>query len=454
MAEKLKEKYGLSAALSMVVGIIIGVGIYFRTGDLAVITQGHVKIGLIAWIVGGLLTLFSALTIAELSVSVTETGGDISYAEASVGRLYAFVLGWGVVLFCNPSVVAIFAWVAAQYTCLLFGLNMAVWHLPVALVFMTTAFLMATFKPDLNGRMQVILTVIKLLPLFLIAVFGIFYNNPDAGLMQPVAAPLDNPLIIVFLSALLPIAFAYDSWIMVTTISGEIKNAKRNIPLALTVGISAVIFIYAFVYLGFINVLPAAELAVPNAVPFGIAETLFGGVGGKIVVVGIIISALGALNGFFLGYLRKPYSLGIKRLFPFAGRFSEVNEKTNTPIFSSVFSYILSVVFIFANYFGHDVSSVSVLLLALGYLPMYVSIIKRRKRGLAPKNGYRVPLFPVIPLIAILGWIGVAVGVFFIDRATTMSTLIGLAIYCTGLPVYFLLKKRGSLTPPGVRKWD
>lgn len=445
MQEQIGKKYGLMTMMSLVVGIVVGIGIFFRTGELMQITEGNTIIGLLVWVFGGIYAIVCGLTIAELSGTVTTSGGDISYAEATLGKPFAFLIGWGAVILGGPSMIAIFAWVGSLFSMFLFGLDPAVYQLPVALFYISAIFIINLITPKFAGRLQGILTIIKLIPLVLIAIFGLFKGSPETGLIQQVAHSPEFKPFQAFLAGLIPVVFTYDGWIVAAVVSGETKDPGRNVPKAIIGGLSFVMILYILVYISFITIFPSTMLSEGGVIPFGVAQELFGPVGGNIIMAGIVISALGALNGFLMGTMRKPYSLAIRGLFPYSEKFSKINERYDIPVASCVLIFGMSILFILFNAFlgeNGDFSAIGSTTTLMFYTLIYGGAIVLRKRGSLEASSYKTPAFPLIPILAIGMTLFLAVGIFLINEGTTRNTLISIALFLIGLPLYYFEKKR------------
>jgi APA family basic amino acid/polyamine antiporter len=444
MKEVLTKKYGIVTTGAMVVGIMIGIGVYFRTGSLITITQGNTILGLYAWVFGAVITALAGLCFAELSSNFTASGGDITYMQNTAGDIPAFMLGWGGTILGRPALAAIFAWVGAGFLTGALSLDSKIFQLPIALAFVIITFLLNMFKPKGSGKYQVVMTIIKIVPLALLILFGLFRSGGQISqISKPVVLTAGSNPILIFFAALIPVVFTFDGYINAAIVSQEIENPQKNLPKALLGGIAFVAVIYILLYLSFVNVFPADKLA--KAVPFGIAQQLFGGVGGQLIMIGITISALGALNGISLASIRAPYSLGVRKMIVFSEKFEKVDEKTNSPLISGFTMLCLTIGYVLCNYFlgdNGDFSGIISVMNFIFYIIIYAGLIKLRYQGKLRKDGFRTPLFPLIPILAILTSLTLAIGLFFINPDTTRNTLISLGVYFIGIPLYFVEKSR------------
>lgn len=438
---QLKPKYNLFTAICLVVGVVIGIGIYFRTGSLMMLTKGNVHIALWGWIAGAVLAILGALCMAELGGTVKDSGGDIAYAKAAIGDWFATILGLGSVILTYPALNGILSWVASGFILDLAGSSKDYQYL-IAFVIYTSLFVSSLLKPSIINATQGVLSIIKLLPLFAIAIAVFFLPESNYGYTQVAPAGTEGLVnaMPLFIAALIPIVFTFDGWIMVTTVQNEIKNAERNLPIALIAGILFVTVVYISIYTAFINVLPAIDLASDGVIPFGVAKILFGESASKIVMVGIIISAIGGLNGYSFMTTRRIYALANLGLFPFANFFKKVDVKLDTPINSAILMYIISNIYLLTNAMGQDFSSYGIVLQLFMFIFIYAGLIKMKYAGKLNKGGYHTPFFPLVPVLAIICWTALAFGIFFTDKETTRYMIIALAIYSLALPVYFLMR--------------
>lgn len=446
MKENIGKKYNLFQTISLAFGIVIGVGIYFKTGEIATLTQNNPLIGLLAWIVGGLITILSGLAYAEFAGSTSETGGSVTYLRETSGDVPAFMLGWGKFILGDSALIVVLGWVSSSFIMSIFGLTGNAIQVILTFILIVGLFMMNLIKPQWGGKGQGIMSVIKMIPLIAIILFGLFAS--DGHLVSEMTKPLTitdgKNVFSVFLATLIPIVFSFSGWDFAAAVSGEVENAKKNVPRAIIISLSLVTAVYILVYLAFVNILPAEELA--TGVPFGVAEALFGSRGGIVVMICIVISALGALNGVIIGCIRSAYSLSIKGLFVKSDYFATINEKYDTPFRSGIAMLMMTMVhltlFAFLGDKG-DFSGICVVVNLVMNCLIYVGLIRLRKSGKLVSEGYKTPAFPLIPVLATITTLILCVGLFVIDASTTRNVIIAILFYASGLPVYkYACKKR------------
>lgn len=350
--EQLQKKYGLATAVAMVVGVVIGSGVFFKADDILKLTNGNLIYALLAWGIGAFSMIFGALTFAEFAQRIEKANGLVDYSEEAYGARFGYLVGWFKCLIYFSPLSAILAWVSSLYTMILFKSNNPVnsketWIL--AVVYLVLICLINWTAPIIAGKLQVATTVIKLIPLFVVAVVG-----SVSGLMNGVtmtnfmeAAQSIGSNTGTLASAVVATAFAYEGWIIAITINNEIKDSKKNLPKALAIGTFIVFIVYITYFLGVAGVLPTATIVAEgdNAVRMATGQ-LFGNTGSVILTAFVVVSCLGTLNGLVLANMRIPYSLAVRNQGPMPEVLSKINDKTKTPLNSAIFSGVLTVIYL------------------------------------------------------------------------------------------------------------
>ena len=432
MAEK---KYGLFTAIAMIVGIVIGSGIFFKSDNILVATGGSISLGILVFCIAAISIIFGSLTIAELASRNTHAGGIITYAECSSKSL-ACVFGWFHTFLYYPTLVAVVSWVTGIYSCILFGIEGT---LETQILIGTGAvillFVLNVLSAKLGGYFQNASTIIKLIPLILIAILGMVFGNPST--ISP--SDITNMQSAGWITAIAPIAFAFDGWIVSTTLSHEIKNAKRNLPLAL---ICAPLFILALYILYFAGISmyigPDKVMSLKDAHVDLAANNLFGPWGAKAILVFVIISVLGTVNGLVMGLIRLPYSLALRDMFPNAKKIAAVNEKLDIPVVSAVVGFCLSMVWIVIHYitqkFGFlpnsDISEISITINYVLYIFLYIHVFKMGIQG-EVKGFWRSKVNPIMAIIGslIILWGGVQNPLFLYYAGACMLLIIAALMF-------------------------
>ena len=173
MENTLNKRYGLITAITMVVGIVIGSGVFFKAEKILNCTGGDLKIGILAWIIGGLIMVVCAYTFSIMATKYEKVNGVVDYAEAMLGERYGYYLGWFMTVIYFPAMTSVLAWVSSRYLCVLLGWDITSGScMVIAGFFLVASFAMNTLSPVLAGKFQVSTTVIKMIPLLLMAVIG------------------------------------------------------------------------------------------------------------------------------------------------------------------------------------------------------------------------------------------------------------------------------------------
>jgi APA family basic amino acid/polyamine antiporter len=413
----LSKKYGLPTAIAMVVGVVIGSGVFFKADDVLALTDGNVLLALIAWGLGAFAMIFGAMCFAEFAGRIERSNGIVDYTEIAYGKRVGYLTGWfNCVIYFSP-LSAILAWVSSLYTMILMGSDnpsnsLATWIL--AVVYMVLIYMMNYMAPIIAGKFQVTTTVIKLIPLALIAVLGVIGGITNGIFVENMRLGVTgiNKSGGTLASAVVATAFAYEGWIVAVTVNSEIKDSKKNLPKALVVGTFIVFFIYILYFLGITSSLPAEQiLAQGDQAVSTVASNLFGNVGGSILIAFVVVSCLGTLNGLALSNSRIPYSLAIRGQGPAPGFFSKVDEKTNMPRHSAIAAFVLSIIYLilwyaslnnlFGRYIGLD--EIPIVMVYGIYIILYIWYMRNFK-DLNFFNRY------VKPICAILGALVIVVG--------------------------------------------
>ncbi len=440
MSKELKKTLGLSAALSTVVGMVIGGGVFFKPQAIYSATGGAPGLGMLAWVIAGFITIAAGLTAAEISAAIPKTGGMMVYIKEIYGDKLGFLTGWMQTVLFFPGTAAALAVIFAQQVAVLFGQsdqNMTV-VLPIAIIVILFLAVLNTVGSKLGGTIQTIATICKLIPLVIIMIFGFILGGGDNSITTPLVAPgisVGTALGQVLIAAL----FAYDGWINVGAIAGEMKNPGKDLPKAIVGGLSMVMAVYLVINLAYLWVAPASELAQASAPAAVVATKIFGPMGGKFITVGILISVFGGLNGYLLTGPRIPYTLACEGKLPASKMLAKLN-KGGVPSNSTFLIAILACLYALTGQFNL-LTDLTVFIIWVFYVLTFIGVFKLRKDQPNLERPYRVPLYPVIPLIAIVGGLFVIVNQLL--NATGIAVA-GLVVTAIGLPVYSAMSKKNN----------
>lgn len=438
MENGLKKKYGLLTAITMVVGIVIGSGVFFKAEIINDATGGNLPIGILAWIIGGLVMLACIYMFSILARKYEKINGIVDYAETIVGEKYAYYLGWFLSIIYYPTLTSVLSWLSARYTLQLFGLNDPTTGtcMTLACVYLCLSFALNTLSPVITGKFQVSTTAIKLIPLSIVAVVGTIAGLSTGMTVENFTSVVyEIPINTSLLRATVATAFAYEGWIIATSINAELKDSKRNLPIALISGGIIIVAVYIFYYIGLAGTVTTAEL-MDKGVKFALSS-VFGNVTGTILSAFIAVSCLGTLNGLMIGCSRGFYSLAARNEGPRPDIFRQVDPVTNMPINAAVLGLIASIAWLFYFYestlsptkllgvFSFDSSELPIVTIYAMYLPIFIKYLFSRQEKSFIKG-------IVAPLIAIIAS-------FFMIFA---------AVYSHGIVPYFTAKAEGTFSCP------
>ena len=434
--KQLQKNLGIAAALSTVVGMVIGGGVFFKPQAVYTLTGGAPGLGILAWIIAGIMTITAGLTAAEVSAAIPKTGGMMVYIEEIYGKKLGFLTGWMQTVLFFPATAAAIAVMFGQQAALLLNNSSLVMPMTIGVILLIG--ILNTFGSKTSGAIQTVSTVCKLIPLGLIIVFGFIKGSGDNPIMNPLVAEGIRPMGIIG-QLLVAILFAYDGWINVGALAGEMKNPGKDLPKAIIGGLSIVMAINVVINLAYLWVLPASELAQYASPASIVAEKIFGPVGGKLINVGILVSVFGCLNGYLLTGPRIPYTLANQKLLP--ATFGKLN-KNGVPANATLFMVVLSVIYALSGQFNL-LSDLSMFAIWAFYTLTFIGVIKLRKTQPDLERPYKVPFYPVIPIISICSGLFVVIDQLFLaGMKSSMISLGGVIVTLIGLPVYAIMTKK------------
>lgn len=431
---ELRRSLGFGSAISIVIGTIIGSGIFFKQASI-LDSAGSSTMAIAAWVFGGVITLTAGLTIAEIGAQMPYTGGLYVYVENLYGRICGFLAGWMQVIVYGPAIIASVAGFMSIMITNLFGID-AKWRIPVALITIIAIGLMNFLENNVAAAFSVITTIGKMIPIAAIIIFGLFWGHQDA-LGQTVSEV--NRSAGGFGVAVLATLFGYDGWILIANLGGEMKNPQKLLPKAIILGISSVLVIYTLITIGIFRFIPANMIhSLGENTTSYLATKAFGDIGGKLLSIGIIISMMGTLNGKIITFPRIVYAMARRVDLPFSRLLSYVTPKGKAPIIATVFIIILATIMML--FFDPDhLSDLCVFTIYCFYSMTFFGIFILRKKN--KKRPFSTPLYPLVPIIAIGGGVFVLISELFNDPA---GVLLFVGIVVIGLPVLYVVKRMDS----------
>jgi APA family basic amino acid/polyamine antiporter len=444
----LKRHLGLGAVAAIVVGNMLGSGVFFTPGELAAVADHAWQVHFI-WALSGLITLCGALTLAELCAWVPEAGASYHVITRGFGPFWGFLLVWLELWVSGPGAIASIAIALGEFLHRGTGSFGPVAWGAAAIVFFALVNLAGV---QWGGRTQIVLTTAKVAGVAGQVIGGLLLAapaNPPAPLV-PALAGGEGLLGFVRFTGLgiAAVLFTYDGWIDVSHVAGEVRRPARDFPLGLGVGVAALTLLYLAVNAAYLRVVPLETMReAPTAVASTVATSAFGPRGGPLLSVLMTISIFGALGGLVMTLPRLYYTLAAtyaddsrglpRRFFSLLGT---VSAGAAVPTGAIAFTAIASLAALaFFGSFSRLVNFFVVPLQAANIL-MVAAIFRLRREGGQPA-GYRTPGYPVTPLVYIVVMAGFLISAIVYRP---FDTLVGVALAATGAPVYRYLGRRGS----------
>jgi APA family basic amino acid/polyamine antiporter len=438
MEEKLNRKYGLITAICMVVGTVIGSGVFFKAQNVLVATGGNMPLGILAWVITGFIMIICSAQFAVMATKYEKVSGVVDYAEATCGKKYGYYLAWFMVNLYYPGMTSVLSWVSARYLGVLFG-----WHLASAEVMVVAGFILIcsftinALSPKLAGKFQVSATFIKLVPIVLMAVVGtivgLFNGTLTHNFTNVVSEAVGGTSGGLF-AAIVATVFAYEGWIVATSINAELKDPKKNLPIALVIGAFIVVIAYVLYYVGVAGGADNKVLMEEGATTA--FSNIFGTVGGAFLNICIVVSCLGTLNGLMLAVTRGMYAIAVRNEGPNPNMFGQIDKATNMTTNSSVWGLFITGIWLLYFYganltegwfgvFNFDSSELPIVTVYALYIPMFISWIKNQKELGTFKRF-------VLPIAAIVA----------------CAFMIFAAVYAHGITPYLTAKQDGKFAFP------
>jgi APA family basic amino acid/polyamine antiporter len=430
-----KKELSLFDSTCIIVGIIIGAGIYQMAPDIAKGAGSWWGV-LLLWIAGGLLSLCGALCYAELATAYPKEGGDYVYLSKAYGRWAGYLFGWAQLTVVRPGDIAVMAFAFATYARTIF--DPLAGHPAVSQrLFAAVATIILTIINILGVKegkwTQNLLTVVKALGL--LAIVGVAVFSPQGQTSTATFDALPLSLVMVF------VLFTYGGWNEMAYVAAEVKDSRRNIVRALVLGTGSVIFLYILINGAFLYTLGYNGLATSGAVANDAISTVFPKIGGKLISALVCISALGAVNGLIFTGARISYAMGTEhKTFKVFGRW---HEKTGTPAWALLLQGVIAVTLIMV--FGSFIDTIIYTAVAVYafYLGTGLSVIVLRLKEPVVERPYKVTGYPVTTLIfcAVCGFLIYSCVTY--AWAFKRTGLIVLAVILTaGLILYLLTELR------------
>jgi basic amino acid/polyamine antiporter, APA family len=433
----LPRRIGLWTAVAILVGSTIGSGIFRSPAGIAERLPGPLPL-MAVWVVGGLFALCGALSLAEIAGALPRTGGLYVFIREGWGRLPAFLFGWAEFVIIRAAALGAIATTFAEYTLRFFGYDTSVAPYDVYDNYLAAVAIVFTAALNIRGvkwgsLVQNVTTVAKYGALVFIILVAFALGLPETGGNYTPALPAGSFSMAPFGLALVSVLWAFDGWADLSFVGGEVKDPRRVLPRALIIGVLAVIVIYLLANMAYLAVLSVDEIRTSRLVAADVAQRLIGPAGVLFVSLTVMISTFGTLNGSLLTSPRIFFAMAADKLF--FRQIASVHPKFETPWLAIGMSAILGVLFVLTRTFEQLADTFVTAIIPFYALGVAAIFVLRKRPGYNPP--FRVPLYPIVPLLFIFATIYLLVNAL-IDPSSRMGTLAVLGVIVVGIPVYYL----------------
>ena len=453
---ELMRKLGVFDTTMILAGIVIGTGIFLTTGVMAK-TLPSASLILLAWLAGGVFSLAGALTVAEMGASMPEAGGQYIYLREAYGPLFGFLFGWVFFLVNSTGSKATIAVGFAEYVAYFFpslstqnkvfstsinifnhhfGYSLSVGQL-VAIGAIILLSLCNYVGLGVGKTIQNIFTVIKIGTIVIIIVLGFSIgkgtsidftlNSTDLGTGQ---------LIMGFFIVLIAVSWAYDGWINVSFVAGEIKNPGKNLPRALILGTSGITILYLLINYLYLYALPIKEMAGVVRIAEKATLSLFGGPASAIISAVVIISTFSALNSTILTGPRVFYAMAKDKLF--FRKVAKVNQRFHTPGFAFLAQAIWAIILTLSGSFEQLLTFTTFIIIA-SWIANVASVFTLRKKYPNLPRPYKTWGYPAVPIIFLIFYSIVLLNTLI---RRPVESLAGVALTVIGIPAYCFWRRK------------
>jgi basic amino acid/polyamine antiporter, APA family len=431
---QLKRRLNLFDATLLVIGNVVGAGIFTTSGFLAgELPQPLLFIAI--WVIGGLLTLCGALTYAEMAGMFPRSGGDYQFLKEAYGPWAGFLLGWVSFWVITPGSIAVLSIAMVGYIKGFFPFHYALSEKFLAVAIISSLSFINYRGVRLSGTIQDIFTLGNLL-IILTLILGGLASGSGNWQHFTVASPASLPFSKLFGPAMIAVLFTYSGWFASAYIGGEVKNPGRNLPFSLLLGTIIITLFYTAINLVYLYALPLSRLKDTVNVAQLAAETLFNPRVAQAVSLSIILAISGSINATILGGTRIYYAMAEDQIF--WSPLRRLHPKYGTPHFSILSQMILACILVSLGTFGQLLSYVVFVMLLSSIAAGIAHFILRLRKPDLPRP-YRTGAYPVVPLLFICFYIWIAVQIAY---AKPLTSIAGLIIAISGLPFFIWYKRK------------
>jgi len=432
--QKLDRVLSLLDATMINAGGIIGSGIFMVPATVALLT-GSSSLMFIVWILGGIVSLFGALSVAELGAAMPQAGGQYVYLNKAYGPIWGYLYGWSAVAVINTASIAAVGVAFAEYLGFFFPVSaLSIKGIAVFSIMLLTILNIVDVKS--GARAQNVFTFLKIGAILGIIALGMFMEGGSSTNIRPFFSSQSLPSLVGPLGlAMIAVLWTFDGWIFVTYVAGEVKNPGRNIPLSLIFCMIIVTSVYLLINFVFTYTLGIETMSTSSLVASDSASVFLGEKGTALVTIIILISLMGANNGFVLTSARINYAMAKDKLF--FSLAAKVHPKFKSPANALMIQCVWACLLTFTGTFNQLITYIIFASWIFYGMSAGAVIILRRKLP-ELERPYKTPLYPWIPIIFILFAV-------FLTINTVMEAprdaAIGAGIILLGLPFYYYWNK-------------
>src|ERR1700685_4153834 len=444
----LSRDLGVSHATAVVVGTIIGSGIFLVPSEMMQ-AVGSARLVYLAWIAGGLLSFFGALTYAELGAMKPQAGGEYVYVRDAYGPLAGFLYAWTWFVIAKPASIAtvvmgfvrilgtfqIFAFFSANAVSIPFAIT---WGQLVAIAAAILISVLNYLGVKKAGEFQLVFTMLKVVIILGIVIVCLGGGNGSWNHFREVYVGAKGG-VAGFMAALVAALWAYDGWNDLNMVAGEIKRPERSIPIALIAGVATVGVLYVLMNAGVQYVLPASVIAASPRPASDAVALILGSAGAGIVSLGMALSMLVTLNGTIMSGARVPYAAA--RDGYFFHKLAKVAPRVHTPSAAIVVQAVLSILLLLLGANFKQLFSLAIFAEWLFYMIAGTTLFVFRIRDPQAVRPYRVWGYPVVPILFVLAS---AVLLYFTFRDNYPNSAFGCLVILAGIPVFYGFARKRS----------
>lgn len=410
--EMAPKRYSLFTTICLMIGICIGSGIFFKSDNVLIATGGNVWLGVILFVITAVYIVFGGLTLSYFAQKTDKAGGLIDYASVFCSKRFAHTMGMFYTFIYFPSITAIIFWVIGIYSCIVFGIENNLNHqMAIGLCVMVVTFVFNALLPRISGWFQNISTLTKILPIVAIGALGTWsIASGNAQTAIPSDGFLATSVGFSWLTAAGPVAYSYDGWTVTTSIAPEVKNAKKNLPLALIFAPLIILVLYLTYFVGISLALgPETVMKAGDQSLSLIFVRFFGPQAAAYPTLLALLAIFATGNGLLLSFIRMPQALAIRNDLTIP-QLAKLNNRTKMPLYSAWFALVLTLLWSLVHFYTQnydlipngDVSEITISISMLMMLPYFFAALKLwKQKEISVLRGLIAPLFAIVGCVTI-----------------------------------------------------